>query len=177
LVALGTCLERLKLCRQSPREPSGPLGENLCWLLSKASYALTTELTAALEGLGLSPRAQCVLSAAMSGDHTQIELAQMVGLDKTTMVVTLDELEAAGLAERQASPHDRRARVVAVTKAGRRKVREAEAIADRVRADVLETLPARDRQVFVDSLNRLVRSRLAEPVECSNPVRRRAPRT
>src|SRR3954465_9208312 len=81
-----------------------PLTGNLCWLLSRASYTLTTELTRAMEDLGLSPRAHAVLSAAVTGDHTQTELARMVGLDKTTMVVTMDELEAAGVAERRAAP-------------------------------------------------------------------------
>jgi DNA-binding MarR family transcriptional regulator len=109
------------------------LSENLCWLLSKAAHSLTTEMTAALDGLGVSPRAHCVLAGAMTGDHTQSELARMVDLDKTTMVVTLDELEAAGLAERRPSPTDRRARVIGVTAAGRRKVREAEEISERIR--------------------------------------------
>jgi DNA-binding MarR family transcriptional regulator len=154
-----------------------PLSADLCWLLSRASYTLTTELTKAFEELGLSPRANCVLSAAMTGDHTQSEVARMVGLDKTTMVVTLDELEAAGLAERRPSPHDRRARVIGVTASGKRKVREAEEIAERVRADVLSVLPERDREVFLNSLTRLVSGRLAEPVTCSQPVRRRAPRS
>jgi len=112
----------------------------------------------------------------MSGDHTQIELAHIVGLDKTTMVVTLDELEGAGLAERRPSSTDRRARVVAVTKAGERTVAEAEAIVGRLHADVLGALPARDRQIFVDALTRLVEGRLSTPVECRQAVRRRAPR-
>jgi MarR family transcriptional regulator for hemolysin len=152
------------------------LCDNLCWLLSRASHSLTTELTAALEDLGLSPRAYSVLAAALTGEHTQIELARLVGLDKTTMVVTLDELEAAGLAERRSCSEDRRARIVAVTKAGERKVRQAEEIHDRIRADVLSVLPAGDRRIFLDSLNRLVTGRLAEPVDCEKPVRRRAPR-
>src|SRR6266536_3180806 len=149
---------------------------DLCWLLSRASYTLTTELTAGLESIGVSPRAHCVLTAAMTGDHTQTELAQMVGLDKTTMVVTLDELEAAGLAKRLPSSEDRRARVIAVTKAGERKVAEAEKIVDRVHADVLRALPAGERKAFVDALTRLVSDRLSTPVECAHPVRRRAPR-
>src|SRR3954447_15011118 len=140
---------------------------DLCWLLSRASYTLTTELTAGLEGIGVSPRAHCVLTAAMTGDHTQTELARMVGLDKTTMVVTLDELEAAGLAERRPSSEDRRARVIAVTKAGKRKVLEAEEIADRTNADVLQALDGDERVAFVGALTRLVSERLSEPVACA----------
>ena len=82
---------------------------NLAWLLYRAHWALASELTAALEPLGVSARGFHVLKAALSGEHTQTELAEMVGLDKTTMVVTVDELERDGLAERRLSPHDRRA--------------------------------------------------------------------
>lgn len=132
-----------------------PLAANLGWLLAQASHALKTELTAALEGLGVSPRAHHVLATAMRGEYTQTELAATVGLDKTTMVVTLDELEAAGLAARRPSATDRRARIVAVTKAGERKVRQAEEIAARIQADVLDTLPAGERRALLDGLARL----------------------
>jgi MarR family transcriptional regulator for hemolysin len=150
-----------------------PLTDNLCWLLSQATHVLKTELTAAFEDLGLSPRTHTVLVAAMSGAHTQTEIARMVGLDKTTMVVTLDELEAAGLAERRPSPHDRRARVIAVTEEGERLVREAEAIGERIKEDVLSVLPAGEREAFLDALCRLVNERLAEPALCSRAPRRR----
>ena len=156
--------------------PPEPLSANLGWLLSQASYTLGTEITAALERIGISPRAYCLLTTAMTGEHTQIELAQRVGVDKTTMVVTLDELEAAGLAKRRPSSEDRRARVVAVTAAGRRKVAEAEKIVDQIHADVLASLPARERTALLDSLARLVGGRLSKPAECSQPLRRRAPR-
>jgi MarR family transcriptional regulator for hemolysin len=143
-----------------PASGQQPLAANLGWLLSQASHVLKTELTAALESLGISPRAHHVLKTAMQGEYTQTELAGIVGVDKTTMVVTLDELAAEGLAERRLSAADRRARVVAVTKAGAAKVRQAEAIAERIHADVLETLPARERQALLDGLARLSRSEL-----------------
>lgn len=151
-----------------------PLSANLCWLLSTAAHSLTTEMTRAMEGLGVSPRAFSVLTTALAGDHTQTELARMIGLDKTTMVVTLDELEAAGLAERRPSPTDRRARVIAVTAAGERKVREAEEIAGRTNEAVLGALDPDEREAFLRALTRLVGERLSEPVACAKPVRRRA---
>jgi DNA-binding MarR family transcriptional regulator len=132
-----------------------PLAANLGWLLGQASHALKTELTAALEGLGVSPRGHHVLATAMQGSYTQTELAQTVGLDKTTMVVTLDELERLGLAERRPSATDRRARIVAVTPAGQAKVREAEEIARQIHADVLAALPERERQALIDGLARI----------------------
>ena len=132
------------------------LAEDLCWLLSRASQSLTSQLTAALADAGLSPRAYCVLSTALTGQFTQIALAHAVGLDKTTMVVTIDELEAAGLAERRPAAGDRRARVIAVTKAGARKVAEAKRIVARIQTEALESLPARERDALVGALGRLV---------------------
>ena len=155
---------------------ASPLSANLCWLLSTAAHSLTTEMTRAMEGLGVSPRGFSVLTTALSGAYSQTELARMVGLDKTTMVVTLDELEAAGLAERRPSPSDRRARVIAVTDAGERKVREAEAISARTNEDILGVLDPDEREAFMAALTRLVCERLSEPVACAKPVRRRAPR-
>jgi DNA-binding MarR family transcriptional regulator len=150
--------------------------KNLGWLLKQASYALSTELVAALAPVEVSPRGYHVLAAALTGEHTQTELAQLVGLDKTTMVVTIDELEEAGLAKRLPSSRDRRARVIAVTKAGERKVAEAREVIDRVQDDVLASLPARERTGLLDALNRLVSERLSEAVECNPPLRRREPR-
>src|SRR5215208_7275885 len=132
----------------APKAADDSLTENLCWLLSRASHALNAQLTAALAELGMSPRAHCVLSTAVNGEYTQTALAQAVGLDKTTMVVTLDELEAAGLAERRPAAGDRRARVIAVTKAGVKKVAESREIVARTQAEILDSLPARERALF-----------------------------
>jgi MarR family transcriptional regulator, transcriptional regulator for hemolysin len=132
------------------------LAENLCWLLSRASQALTSQLTAALAENGLSPRTHCVLSTAMTGEYTQTALAQAVGLDKTTMVVTIDELERAGLAERRPAVGDRRARVIAVTPAGVKKVAQSREIVARTQAEVLDSLPAREREALIGALGRLI---------------------
>src|SRR5437899_10610947 len=85
---------------QSPQCLTGNLG----WLLSHASHVFATELVAALAPLGLGPRGHCVLSAALQEERTQSELANLIGIDKTTMVVTVDELEGAGLVKRIPSP-------------------------------------------------------------------------
>jgi DNA-binding MarR family transcriptional regulator len=152
------------------------LAGNLNWLLTQAHYALATELAAAFEPLGITPRGHSVLAAAMRGGLTQKELAELVGLDKTTMVVTLDELEAAGLAKRVAFAADRRARVVEITQAGCAKVTAANKIVKRVQADVLASLgDTGDGDALLESLARLVRTRLAEPAACKG-VRRREPR-
>ncbi len=161
---------------QRPESPEA-LTANLGWLLSRASHSLATELMAALSELHVSPRGHCVLATAMSGEYTQTALAQAVGVDKTTMVVTLDELESEGLAERRPAAGDRRARIVAVTPAGRRSVAKGEAIVARVQEQVLATLPPRERAALLSGLSRLVGDRLAAPTPCSPAMRRREPRS
>jgi DNA-binding MarR family transcriptional regulator len=145
---------------------------DLLLLLGQASHALSSELTARLADVGITPRAHCVLAHALRGQLTQGELAVVCGLDKTTMVVTLDELEREGLARRRPSTTDRRVRIVAVTAAGKRKVAQADAIVASVNANILSTLPARERQAFTSGLRRLLDERLSSPIHCDPPVRR-----
>jgi DNA-binding MarR family transcriptional regulator len=149
---------------------------DLALLLSQAGHALTTELTAGLADLGTSPRAHCVLTTAMTGELTQARLAELCALDTTTMVVTVDELEKAGLAERRPSSTDRRARIIVVTEAGGRMVARGREIVAAIYDDVLATLPPGERQAFVDGLSHLVAGRLADPRHCERPIRRRPSR-
>ncbi|WP_406090158.1 MarR family winged helix-turn-helix transcriptional regulator [Kitasatospora purpeofusca] len=141
-------------------------------LLDHASHVLATRMSAAFTELGITPRAYCVLFHALEAERTQIQLAELADLDKTTMVVTVDELEKAGLAERRPSAVDRRARIISVTEEGERAVERGTAIADRVHRDVLEALPEAERTAFVSALTRLVGGPLAEPVESERTVRR-----
>lgn len=150
---------------------------DLMFLLAQANRALAAKVASALADTGISSRTYCVLSQALRAEHTQVRLAELTMLDKTTMVATLDALEEAGLAERRASSTDRRARIVAVTDAGRQKVAEADDVVHRLFEDVLGVLSVRQRQAFVDGLAKLVDGPLAEPEECwEQPRRPRRPR-
>lgn len=146
---------------------------DLGFLLAQASHVLMTKLTAELATLGVTPRANCVLSGAMTGERTQIQLADMCQLDKTTMVVTVDELEKAGLVERQTSATDRRARIIAVTELGQKVHAAGRDVVARVYEDVLSALPDEQRAVFLSSLTHLVETSLSTPVQCERAPRRR----
>ncbi|MEV0400919.1 MarR family winged helix-turn-helix transcriptional regulator [Actinoallomurus sp. NPDC050550] len=145
---------------------------DMSYLLTHTAHVLTTRMSAAFEEIGITPRAYCVLFHALEEERTQIQLAEISDLDKTTMVVTVDELEKAGLAERRPSSRDRRARVISVTEAGERIVAEGTRIADGVHREVLEALPEGERDVLVGALTRLAEGLLSTPVECDRPVRR-----
>ncbi|RZS40773.1 MarR family transcriptional regulator [Herbihabitans rhizosphaerae] len=152
--------------------PATQVSTDLCFLLSQASHVLTTELAAALETVGISPRARCVLTNANRGEFTQSQLAEMSALDKTTMTATIDELEQNGYAERKASATDRRARIIAVTKTGKRILAMSDDVVADVYADVLEALPDGQAELFLEMLAHLVGKRLAQPAHCQQQVRR-----
>jgi DNA-binding MarR family transcriptional regulator len=147
---------------------------DLMMLLHRTGHALETELTARLAEIGLTPRARCVLSGALDAGRTQSEIAELIGIDKTTMVVTMDALESAGYAERRPSATDRRARVVAVTESGREIVAKADDLYEDVVESVLGSLPEGERDGLVNGLTRLAEGRLGAVVQCEKPPRKRA---
>ena len=114
-----------------------------------------------------------MLGKAVGAELTQLRLGELAGLDKTTMVVTMDKLERAGLAERRPSATDRRARIVAVTPAGEKLLAAGQKVVDRAHVDMLSALPEADREVFVRCMSALVGDRLARPVVSDRSVRRR----
>jgi len=149
---------------------------DLSMLLNQAGYALSNRLTAALSELELSVRVYCALAKADEGEHTQGKLAELAWMDKTTMVVTLDEMERRGLAERRLSPEDRRVRVVAITPKGRRLLGKADAIVQGVYDEVLAGLGEAERATFLAALGALVAGPLAAPFHMETRTRRRAQR-
>ena len=119
---------------------------------------------------------QCVLVHALEKERTQIQLAALADLDKTTMVATVDELERAGLARRvpvaarSPGPDHRGHRGRAPR--GRRR---GQRIVDRVHADALGALSEPDQTAFVDALRTL--PKLARPPATPAPHRRTPPAT
>jgi MarR family transcriptional regulator, transcriptional regulator for hemolysin len=145
---------------------------DLSFLLDHASHVLRTQMSAALAEIGLTARMHCVLVHALAEERTQIQLAEIGDMDKTTMVVTVDALEKAGLAERRPSSRDRRARIIAVTEEGARVAEQSQEIVDRVHREALTTLPESDRTTLLRALNQLVEGHLATPAESPRPARR-----
>ena len=138
---------------------------DVSFLLQHTAHVLATQMAVALGEIGMSPRAHCVLAHAGQAERTQAQLAELSDLDKTTMVVTVDQLERDGLAERVPSAHDRRARIIKVTPKGEQVVATGQDIVDRVHGDVLGALPEEERAVFVSALTRLAGGHLATPAD------------
>jgi MarR family transcriptional regulator, transcriptional regulator for hemolysin len=145
---------------------------DLLFLLNQASYALGNEMATRLAEVGITPRHYCVLKNATGEDLTQIRLAERSMLDKTTMVVTLDELERQGLVVRRPSKADRRVKLIGVTVEGRQAIGRAQEIVEQMQRDILEALPEERREAFADALSDLVNGPLASPSHVERPQRR-----
>ncbi|MBT2466329.1 MarR family transcriptional regulator [Streptomyces sp. ISL-66] len=145
---------------------------DLSFLLDHTSHVLRTRMAAALAEVGLTARMHCVLVHALEEERTQIQLAEIGDMDKTTMVVTVDALEQAGLAERRPSTKDRRARVIFVTERGAALAERSSRIVDRVHADALASLGDADRAALLRGLKLLTQGDLETPSEGPRPARR-----
>jgi len=81
-----------------------------------------------------------------------------MGVDPSTMVSLIDELESAGLAKRRPHPTDRRARAVALTPKGRRVLERGRKMAMQVEDEVLRGLAAAERRELLTLLRRALDS-------------------
>ncbi|MEV4225035.1 MarR family winged helix-turn-helix transcriptional regulator [Nonomuraea sp. ATR24] len=145
---------------------------DLSFLLDHTSHVLRTRMAAALAEIGLTARMHCVLVHALEEERTQIQLAELGDMDKTTMVVTVDALEKAGLAERRPSSTDRRARIIAVTEKGAEIARRSQEIVDGVHREALHALPEAERETLLAAMRRLAEGHLSTPVEVAPGARR-----
>ncbi len=122
-------------------------------LVLRAYLQASAEVLADIPG---GPRGyQVIATAAHDCPPTQLALAQHLGIDRSVLTYLLDDLEAAGVIERQADPSDRRARRIVVTSAGqsllrtlRRRLRQAE-------THVLRSLSADEQASLRLLLNRV----------------------
>lgn len=148
-------------------------------LMGTVAHALGSRETLALDDLGLSLRTYGVLSVAARATLSQADLAGVTGIDRATLVGLLDELEALGLVRRDASPSDRRTRLVVLTGPGHELATRATRVVQDVENAALGDLTEEERRALLDILRTLGTGRLAKAVDLSHVVttRRRRPST
>jgi DNA-binding MarR family transcriptional regulator len=133
-----------------------PLKRYTGFLLSRMGMVAQKQFAARLESLGLTTRmwgALNVLDAA--GAITQHALCKGTGMDPSTMVSTIDELEAKGLVERRPHPGDRRAHALHITDAGRETLARGRRIARQAQEELLAPLNEEEREQLRSLLLRL----------------------
>jgi DNA-binding MarR family transcriptional regulator len=86
----------------------------------------------------------------------QRTLARAIGLDTSTIAGVIDRLEARGLMQRNASPEDRRVRLLGLTAAGQDLLAAIEPDMLRAQERILAPLPEAERADFMRMLRALV---------------------
>ncbi|MER6125837.1 MarR family transcriptional regulator [Streptomyces sp. NPDC001795] len=126
-------------------------------LLRLAQRRAAQTFAEALRPLGIEGRHYGVLlNLGTHGPLSQRRLIDFTASDKSTMVRTVDDLEARGLVARRPSPTDRRAYAVEITEDGRALFTEASLIADEVAARLLDGMSEDDQELLCTLLERFV---------------------
>ena len=125
---------------ESPIE--GPFGLHAAltrhtgFLINRIAVVARKQFAARLESLDLNLRMWGVLNVLdVEGAITQHALGRSVGVDPSSMVATIDELEARGLVERRRHPNDRRAHALYLTEAGTETLARGRALARQAQDD------------------------------------------
>jgi MarR family transcriptional regulator, temperature-dependent positive regulator of motility len=134
----------------------------LFFRLWRAHHTRTAE---ALASIDLTPPLFALLNVVGSREGAiQQELGSALGIDRSTMVSLIDQLEEAGLARRRPSTRDRRAREIAITPKGRRLLQRARGLIAEVEDEVLAGLNANERRELLKLLRRALQAAPAQPL-------------
>jgi DNA-binding MarR family transcriptional regulator len=122
----------------------------LFFRLWRASH---TRIADALKSIGLTPALFGLLNVLGAREGAiQQEIGLAMSIDRSTMVLLIDDLEAKGLARRRPRPADRRAREVAITPKGRRLLEQGRQMATKVEDEVLQGLNSGERRRLITLL-------------------------
>ena len=120
---------------------------------------MQTEAETELAVFGLRARHVIAMTLLRDlGEQNQSDLSATLGMDATNVVALLNELEADDLAQRRRSPQDRRRHTVALTAAGRARLKEIEDLLTGVEQRVLNPLTPEEQQMLYTLLSRATES-------------------
>jgi len=132
------------------------LTSRLGYLLKHAQQNFSQSGARALEPLDITGRQLAVLVVLDAAEPlSQLDAAKELGVDRTTMVALIDELEHKGLVERRRSPDDRRKNIVELTAYGKETLTEGERRHQETEKEFLADLTPIEAELFVRILKKL----------------------
>ncbi len=139
------------------RKPSNVIDRSPIRLLHRASQGVTELFVVEIGDNDLTQRQLTVLiTVAHNENRNQAELVNLTGIDRSTLADIVKRMQRKGLLRRRRTNQDARAYAVKLTAEGRQLVQTAEPLGKRIDACVLEALPARRRDEFVEALQLIV---------------------
>lgn len=109
-----------------------------------------------LSPLGLSVQLCGVMNLLGEGPLSQQELGEQLGIDRTTVVELIDDLEKQGVVERRRNPADRRSYALHLTAKGRTVQKRAARAFDAAVDEFFGPLSAAERKSLADMLTRVI---------------------
>lgn len=126
-------------------------------LLNRAHRLARAHANDAARPSGIELQHAGVLSAIRAGGvRSQRELGAALGVDKSTLVRIVDDLEHRNLLRRRRSAHDRRAYEIVITEEGERRLAEANELFAEALTGLLKVFDDADRHRLHELLNRFV---------------------
>jgi DNA-binding MarR family transcriptional regulator len=139
-----------------PRGLHRALMRHTGFLISRMGMVAQKRFQERLDSLGLTTRMWGALNVLdHEGPVTQHALGKSIGMDPSSMVSTIDELEERGLVERRRHPNDRRAYALHVTTKGRQTLVRGRELAKQAQSDLLEPLDEDERAQLHELLLRI----------------------
>jgi DNA-binding MarR family transcriptional regulator len=126
------------------------------WLLGRSAARAHQLLASALTEAGTRGYHYRLLVALEDlGPASQAALGRSTEIDGSDVVGALAQLESEGLVERSPDPDDKRRRIVSITAAGKRRLKELDKVVARVQEELVAPLSAAERDELVRLLGRL----------------------
>lgn len=134
----------------------GLLPNLLGYHLRRAQTAVFQDFAATIDGADITPGQFGVLAliGANSG-LSQTRLAEILGIDRSTLVGVIDKLEHQGLVERAARPNDRRSHALKLSSHGRKRFAVLARAVRRHEARIARELSAHERATLIELLQRI----------------------
>jgi DNA-binding MarR family transcriptional regulator len=95
-------------------------------------------------------------------DTTQQELESALFMDANSVVLILNELEAARFSIRKRDPNDRRRHIVEITESGRKAIERADKAREGLEDEILGDLSADERKTLRELLERVLQNIYSE---------------
>jgi DNA-binding MarR family transcriptional regulator len=99
-----------------------------------------------------------VLNLLAEGPISQHQLGAQLGIDRTTMVELIDDLERKGAVERRKNPADRRSYALVLTPSGKQLQKKAARAFDDAAAEVFQPLKRDEQLALANMLRRVIAS-------------------
>lgn len=146
-----------KITSQNLSSVHESLKSHLGYLLHKSTLLFKLESSERLASLGIQ---SCHFAALLIIDTeqstNQIQICSETGVDKATMVSTIDHLENLKLIERVVSKNDRRVKILNLTKKGKNILKKAKAIRAEYEKDYLSSLNKQEAESLKIFLLKLI---------------------